>query len=186
MNQIRLPLMIGLLLTGLFIFSACAPSDTTSAEELSEDGHEHMDDMMHLHVDPPDEFGNLTNPVAGEHEAIEAGMETYATLCVSCHGPEGKGDGEAGEALDPKPANLADGMMMGELSDGYLYWRVSKGGVMEPFNSVMPAWESTLSENERWQLISYIRTLSDGAGHHMEDEHHEDDDHHMEGEHHEE
>jgi hypothetical protein len=56
--------------------------------------------------------------------------------------------------LDPKPATLADGVMMNELSDGYLFWRVSKGGAMEPFNSAMPAWESGLTEEQRWQVIS--------------------------------
>jgi mono/diheme cytochrome c family protein len=63
--------------------------------------------------------------------------------------------------LDPKPASLADTQMMADLSEGYLFWRVSEGGTFEPFNSVMPTWKGILSEDERWQVISFIRTLGE-------------------------
>jgi mono/diheme cytochrome c family protein len=165
---------------GLFAFSACSSSESPTEEEAADSSEHHMDNMGHIHTDPPDEFAELTNPLANDPEAIEGGMVLYDTLCVSCHGPEGRGDGPAGEVLEPKPANLADSMMMGELSDGYLFWRISKGGAMEPFNSAMPAWEASLTEAERWQLVSYIRSLSDAGNDHTEDDHHMDDDHHQE------
>lgn len=70
---------------------------------------------------------------------------------------------------------------------------------MEPFNSAMLAWNGTLSEEEIWQVISYVRTFSEGQPEiqqdtqlpqeeDTEDEHHQDDtDHHAGGgEHHEE
>jgi mono/diheme cytochrome c family protein len=50
--------------------------------------------------------------------------------------------------------------MMAELSDGYLFWRASEGGTFEPFNSAMPPWKDVLSENERWQVITFLRSLS--------------------------
>jgi mono/diheme cytochrome c family protein len=123
-----------------------------------------MAGMGHIHADPPQEFANLTNPFAGDTAAAEAGKETFNTNCATCHGPEGQGDGPASTGLDPQPANLADGMMMGGLSDGYLFWRITKGGAMEPFNSAMPAWEAALTEEQRWQLVSFIRSLSDDGG----------------------
>ncbi len=163
---------------------AAAGRDSSHSEEESDEHDEsdeahheddnHHENMAHAHVDPPTEFANLTNPFGSEHEAIEAGEEIYNSFCVTCHGAEGKGDGPGAEALEPKPANLADGTMMHELSDGYLFWRISKGGGMEPFHSAMPIWETSLTETQRWQVVSYIRTLSgDEAGHdeHMEDEH---------------
>jgi mono/diheme cytochrome c family protein len=122
-------------------------------------------DMDHGHVEAPDEFASLTNPFAGDAEAVAAGKVIFETSCATCHGPEGMGDGPAAEALDPKPASLADGAMMNDLSDGYLFWRVSKGGAMEPFNSAMPPWETGFTEEQRWQVISFVRTLSDGAEH---------------------
>ena len=63
-------------------------------------------------------------------------------------GAEGAGDGVAAVGLDPKPANLGDSEMMSTLTDGYLFWRVSKGGAMEPFNSAMPAWDPGLTEEQ--------------------------------------
>ena len=46
------------------------------------------------------------------------------------------------------------------LADDYLYWRISEGGAFEPFISLMPAWGTLLSEQEMWQLVSYLRTLT--------------------------
>jgi len=183
-----------LLLFGAIIVTACTVQTEAAAmeemdmdtslgneaeEEHTEDDDHHHDDMAHVHIDPPAEFASLTNPFAADHEAIEAGEETYNTLCATCHGPQGNGDGPGAESLDPKPASLSDGMMMNELSDGYLFWRVSKGGMMEPFNSAMPAWETGLTEEQRWQVISYVRTLAGDGDAHMEDSHTEDehDDH---------
>ena len=51
--------------------------------------------------------------------------------------------------------------MMEEMSDGALFWRVSEGGMIEPFNSLMPAWKDTLSDDERWQVITYIREFAE-------------------------
>jgi mono/diheme cytochrome c family protein len=207
MKHTRLLFLISLAIT-LLLVTACAGLETIEAKseavvESSDD--EHMDDddhaaedehgagegnMDHLHVEAPDEFAALANPFADDHEAIEAGEETFNTLCATCHGEEGKGDGPGAAELDPKPADLSDSMMMSDLSDGYLLWRVSKGGAMEPWNSAMPAWESGLTEEQRWQVISFIRTFSENhdamEGAHVEDEHADDghtEDEHTEDEH---
>jgi len=154
---------------------------TDKDDHMGGDMHENEDDhgasMDHMHVNAPDEFASLENPFAVDHEVIEAGEETFNTLCATCHGSEGKGDGPGAAELDPKPADLSDGIMMSSLSDGYLFWRVSKGGAIEPFNSAMPAWEEGLTEEKRWQVISYIRTLSadQDTMQEMDDEHMDDD-----------
>jgi mono/diheme cytochrome c family protein len=54
---------------------------------------------------------------------------------------------------------LADQDMMMSMSDGYIFWRVSEGGAMEPFNSAMPAWKSVYNEEQIWKLIAFVRTL---------------------------
>ncbi|MFQ5434092.1 MAG: c-type cytochrome [Anaerolineae bacterium] len=142
---------------------------------------EHATSMMeHEHAEAPDDFADLTNPFAEDEKAVAAGKEIFTTNCVPCHGETGQGDGVAAVGLDPKPANLADGTMMNMLSDAYLFWRVSKGGIVEPFNSAMPAWESNLTEEQRWQVISYVRTLAgDGSMDmdHMDGEHADGEEH---------
>lgn len=107
----------------------------------------------------PEGYQGLDNPLEGDRAAIERGAETYQALCVSCHGEQGRGEGAAGASLDPPPGNLADPERMAALSDGYLFWRIAEGGSFEPFNSMMPSWEALLSEQEIWELVSYIRTL---------------------------
>ncbi len=49
---------------------------------------------------------------------------------------------------------------MSTMDDAYIFWRISEGGAMEPFNSGMPAWGNSLSDEQIWQLVSYLRELS--------------------------
>ena len=78
-----------------------------------------------------------------------------------CHGETGLGDGVAAAGLNPAPPSIAMTSQM--LGDDYMFWRISEGGAMEPFNSAMPTWKAVLSEDQRWDVINYVRSL--GAGH---------------------
>jgi mono/diheme cytochrome c family protein len=51
------------------------------------------------------DMSQITTPTT---EMIEKGKNLYTTVCSSCHGTEGKGDGVAGVALNPKPRNFYD------------------------------------------------------------------------------
>ena len=128
-----------------------------AGDEHGED--EHVTGRMHMHAEVPHEYEDFVNPLAADPAAVQAGAETFTTYCIVCHGEEGRGDGTAAETLDPPPANLADSAMMGSLSDAYLYWRISEGGLGDPFNSAMPAWKETFSAEQTWQLVTYLRTL---------------------------
>lgn len=157
------------------------------ADEMDEHQTEGTD---HGHVETPAEFRDMSNPLAGNKEAVATGQEIYEANCVTCHGPQGEGDGPAAAALDPQPVSLADSAMMQAHGDGYLFWRISEGGAMEPFNSAMLAYKEALSEEEIWQVISYVRMFSQDSPEMrensepphidvMSDDHHEDEaDHH--------
>jgi len=106
---------------------------------------------------PPAEYALKTNPLANDGPAAEAGQQVFAANCVSCHGPQAMGDGPAASSLNPKPKPLA--LEMNSLQDKYLFWRISEGGAFAPFVSAMPAWKSILSEDEIWQVITFLRTL---------------------------
>ena len=107
--------------------------------------------------EPPGEYSKTVNPYDGDSEAIAEGQALYQQNCVSCHGPTGQGDGPAASALEPKPAVL--GLVQSTISDGYLAWRITEGGLMEPFRSVMPAWKGILNDEKTWKIIAYIRTF---------------------------
>lgn len=106
----------------------------------------------------PETYAGLTNPVPADAASLARGEAVYQAQCASCHGLTGMGEGEAGQALNPAPAPVAHTSQM--LGDDYLFWRLSEGGV--PFQTAMPAWKDTLNEEERWDVVNYLRAL--GAG----------------------
>ncbi len=162
MNIKRWFIPIALLMITITLLSAC--SSTASEQAADPVGSEHLEEDEHAegdHMDTPAEYVDLTNPYAADHEAAEAGALLYEANCATCHGVEGGGDGPAAAGLDPQPASLADAHMMEDMSDGALFWRVSEGGAFDPFNSAMPAWKGALSEDEIWQVISFLREFSE-------------------------
>ncbi len=114
--------------------------------------------MERHHATIPEEYASLENPIPADDDSLTRGATIYATHCASCHGDGGMGDGTAGATLDPLPSAIAHTSQM--MSDAYLFWRVSEGGV--PFQSAMPIWKDALDEQARWDVINYVRAL--GAG----------------------
>ncbi len=109
----------------------------------------------------PEEYSGLENPFIGDADAVSTGQDLYFDHnCYHCHGGKLDGDGEFSPGLTPKPVNLTDPALMDLpfMTDNYLYWRISEGGANPPFLSAMPAWHSILTEDERWQLVTYIRS----------------------------
>ncbi len=100
---------------------------------------------------PPAEYAELTNPLGAE--AASDGADIFASTCASCHGETGKGDGIAGQSLEPKPKDLTQVNALA--SDGFLFWRISKGSP----GTAMIGWAGILDEEQIWQVITFIRTL---------------------------
>jgi mono/diheme cytochrome c family protein len=74
---------------------------------------------------------------------------------MNCHGQQGDGAGPIGAALVPPPRNFTCGATMKEISDGQLFWVIQNGS---PGTGMMAF--PGLSDDEVWQLIHYLRTLS--------------------------
>lgn len=103
---------------------------------------------------PPADYANKTNPFEGQADAATAGQQVFATNCTSCHGDTAAGDGPAGAALDPKPANLQNTAK--ETDPAYQHWVISEGGTAAGLNASMPAFKGVLSDDEVWQIVSYL------------------------------
>lgn len=62
----------------------------------------------------------------------------FTTLCVTCHGASGKGDGPAGKALKPAPANFTDPAFQKGRTDEQLAKVILEGGAAVGKSPVMP------------------------------------------------
>jgi len=102
-------------------------------------------------VPVPAEYAGKTNPLG--NDAATEGSKIFHSNCEVCHGVIGYGDGPAGQALDPRPKNLAE--LQAVAGDDYLFWRISEGKQ----GTSMVAWKGILNEDQIWQVVSFIRTL---------------------------
>lgn len=129
-----------MIVMGIFLLAACGGSgSSTSADENA------------TLAPIPAEYAGLTNPL-GE-DAASAGAEVFRTNCEACHGPQGYGDGPAGQSLDPRPRNLAS--LQAVAGDDFLFWRIREG---KPGTS-MVAWKGILTDEQIWQTVAFLRTL---------------------------
>ncbi len=92
------------------------------------------------------------NPFKGNVTFLKESKALYRSHCGSCHGNNGKGDGIAAYACDPKPADHTSDYVQSE-TDGSLYFKISEG------RGPMPTFKATLTEEQIWGLVNYIRTL---------------------------
>jgi mono/diheme cytochrome c family protein len=92
----------------------------------------------------------LKNPYKGNAAATAEGKKLYTQFCVICHGEKGKGDGMAGMALNPRPANFTKETIQKQ-TDGAIFWKLTDGRVP------MASYKDVLTEKQRWQLVNYLR-----------------------------
>ena len=81
-----------------------------------------------------------------------SGREIFVNTCIQCHGIDGKGTSQI--KLVPPPADLTNPDVQERL-DGTLFRRIHEG---KP-NTAMGAWKHSLSDEEIWDVVAYVRTL---------------------------
>lgn len=101
-----------------------------------------------------------TDTAGGGTSATAAGFDpakTFQEKCATCHGPEGRGDGPAGAALNPKPRNYHDKAYMSTRTDQQLHDSIFNG------KSAMPPWGKSgqLTDDQVWAMVKYVRGLSE-------------------------
>ena len=103
--------------------------------------------------DPPSAAPELANPVEAGSESLARGEDLYVKYCVRCHGGNGDGTGPSTHGIDTDPRKLWVWGSAGDAADGYLFSIISDG------RTDMPPWGLLLSENERWDLVNYVKSL---------------------------
>jgi mono/diheme cytochrome c family protein len=106
----------------------------------------------------PADADKTKNPTTATPESIAKGKELYMEPtkgnCVFCHGETGAGNEANLPKLRRKPADLTNKEHMAEMTDGEIFWKITKG-----IMGIMPAGERRMNEEERWHVVNYVRTL---------------------------
>lgn len=93
----------------------------------------------------PEKEQQKSNPLAKDPEAVAAGEVLFEEHCEECHGNRGMGGKKAPSLRAPEVQNA---------TPGAIFWILTNGVVRKK----MPVW-SKLPEPQRWQLVSYIKSL---------------------------
>jgi len=108
----------------------------------------------------PADADTTKNPTAATPESIERGKALYLDKdkgnCIFCHGETGAGNEANLARLRRKPADLTNKEHMAAMTDGEVFWKISKG-----IRGIMPAGERKMpTPEERWDVVNYVRTLA--------------------------
>ncbi len=102
---------------------------------------------------------SLKTAKAALHEKyLFEGRALYAMNCRQCHGDSVAGDGPMADGFKLRPINFTDNGTIETIVEGYTFWRVTNGGPglpteATPWDSAMPVWKLSLTEDERWKII---------------------------------
>ena len=83
---------------------------------------------------------------------LARGREVFSSVCTTCHGPGGAGDGKATKRGVPPPPSLAAKGAV-DMSDGHLFRIITAGqGNMAPHGA-------QVARADRWRVVRFIRSL---------------------------
>jgi len=102
----------------------------------------------------PEEFKKLKNPLPPSDSNLKAARGLYLDECAKCHGERGKGDGSEAAMHYPPPADITDAQHMKTVTDGEIFYQISEG------RRPMPSFKRRLTEEQRWGLVLFVRSLS--------------------------
>jgi hypothetical protein len=86
-----------------------------------------------------------SNPLVNDPDAAAAGRKLFGMHCTECHGESAEGTHRAPSLRDSE---------VQDAPPGAIFWVLTNGNVWHG----MPVW-SKLPEPQRWQLVTYIKSL---------------------------
>jgi mono/diheme cytochrome c family protein len=96
----------------------------------------------------------LDNPFHSTTPVLAKGKALFEIYCLVCHGEQGKGDGPISSKIPPPPSYRSDRVM--GFAPGRIFHVITMGA------NKMPSYAAQLTPDERWQVVSYVRTQLQG------------------------
>lgn len=98
---------------------------------------------------PPSPYAGIKNPFDwSDTQAQAAGKNIYQQKCGGCHGPSGAGIPQFNFSSSAYSQKL-------EAQPDFYFWVISEGRL----DKGMPPYKSSLSEEQRWQTLTYVHSL---------------------------
>lgn len=132
------PAAAGFVLAGALLVAAA----TAGAQEHPAESQEHAD------AQAPE------NPIEATRESLVAGRQRYVFLCRQCHGNRGAGDGDMSHA-GGIPSDFTDDVWTYGASDGEIFTVIKEGVTAD-----MQGYGNQLRDEDIWNLVNYIKSLS--------------------------
>jgi caa(3)-type oxidase subunit IV len=122
--------------------------DHGGAEEHAEAAEEHVDEPS------PQSVAESVAEVAQEFDA----EQTYNQACGVCHGNAGDGNGPAGGAMSPKPANFTDAAFWTTRDDERIFNAIKNGAASVGGSPLMVGWSASYDDDQIRGIIGYLKT----------------------------
>jgi len=93
----------------------------------------------------------LLNPLEYTEANLSAGKAKFNTFCSPCHDYNGTGQSRLNGQF-PNPPSLHSDRVR-NWKDGHIFHVITMG------QNTMPSYSKQINENERWQIVLYVRAL---------------------------
>jgi len=162
MKMIRHLVFTGLLAVSPLLAAGAGSGQATAAKKDAKE----PEDPYEI----PDAARERRNPLVRSDVALRNAQVLWQKHCETCHGATGHGDGPNARLHEQRkghaPRNLTNPKVQANLTDGDIFWRITKGIIEDGNNVIMPRYEDKIpSENDRWQLVLFVRELAQPPAH---------------------
>lgn len=89
--------------------------------------------------------------------AESQGKHLFSHYCATCHGDEGRGDGQNASNLNPSPPDMAVSKNIGDTA--YLRNVIAEGSASAGRSALSPPWGRNLSRQEIDDLVVYCQAI---------------------------
>ncbi len=103
----------------------------------------------------PADQASKTNPVKPTADGIERAKKVYAVDCALCHGEDGSGKSDLASSMNLKMKDFREPDTLKKRTDGEIYYLIVNGA------GTMPAEGTRAKTEDLWNLVVYLRGLSD-------------------------